>query len=220
MSCEHGRRLWCVDAGKKLERQAAFGVLALARHRKPQAQQRIQEPPFRDLQAIPRFLVPGCIRSGITRVRRHELHSAFGSDSGNRPSCIRSRGVVLTQAIAGRLGASQWRSPFVLADWFERADQAQVGQVRERMPAIQARDVLEEYELLAMVAMEALHGPLSTTRSTELRKLQATGFTRPFASVRCPRSPPFTRVPYLALPTPWGCVLESESPHPSRIACD
>jgi hypothetical protein len=151
----HRRRVGVVGIGEELEREAALGVVLLARDREAESHEAVDEPPLRHLEAVPRVAVPAEV--GDDARQAAGLAERLGVIGRHRPVAHVLAIVVGAQAIRARLGRAR-APPRVTAGGLERAHVADVGQVRERVAAGHAADVLEEDELLAAIAVEDAHG--------------------------------------------------------------
>ena len=150
-----------VGIGEELERQAPLRVLGLARQGEVQAEQTIDQPALGRLQ-----LRPALADTRPAQVGNDPSHPARQAIwvrvvVGDGPVADVLLAVIRTEPVRPPFRPRRERPPPLLPVRFERAHVLPVGEVRQRVPAVHARGVLEEHELITMPAMENLHRPIS-----------------------------------------------------------
>src|SRR6185295_7953404 len=113
--------------------------------------------PFRDLELVPRFPVPGLPQIGYDSREPARHAERVGLGLGNRPVTDVLPAVIRAETIQTPLRHGQRRSPSISSRGIEGAHESQVRQECQRALAIDAPRILEKDELLAVVAMKHLH---------------------------------------------------------------
>ncbi len=141
---------------EELEGQAAV-VAVLRLDRKIQAHERIEQAALRDLEPEPGDLVSFRGQIGNDAIQAARAAEVVRFVHRHDPVAHTHLIVICAQTIGTRVARWNFRLPHAILTGHERGHEAPIGQKGERVPAVQAADILEEHQILAVAAVKSLH---------------------------------------------------------------